>query len=435
MKLLHKIKKLIFHDIWEMQAPQGFSKFLHRQLRIFFIAVKGFRDDKCLLRASALTYITMLSTVPLLAVAFSALKGFGVQNTIRDIALERVTGNLEEVVQQIALYVDNIDVRALGMAGIGALICTAIMMLSHIEKTFNEIWGIKVGRTILRKISDYLSVIIISPLMMTIAISITASAQSKTVVKKMMEMGLSHLAYFLPFITAGIAFSFLYAFMPNTKVKARSAIVGGIWGGALWHIAQWCYINFQIGATRYNAIYGGFAQFPLFLMWVHLSWIIALLGAEISFAHQHVKTYKREQRIFALSARSQEMLSLQMLISIGEYFKNKREEWSAEKFSNRWNIPIRLVNELLFRLEKINTIVGTENKGAHYHPSRPLRQISLEETIKALRNYSEKEKKAPEPVKMNFLRDLFNRLDAASSEKLAGLTLEEAVEKSYDSRP
>ncbi len=435
MKLLYKIKRLVFHDIWEMQAPHRLGKFFHRQLRIFFIVAKGFVDDRCLLRASALTYITLLSIVPLLAVAFSTLKGFGVQNTIRDIALKRVAGNLEQVVEQIASYVDKIDVTALGVVGLGALICTVIMMLSQIERTFNEIWGVKVGRTILRKISDYLSVLIISPLMMAIATSITASIQSKAVVKKVMELGLSQLAHLLPLVTAGIAFSFLYAFMPNTKVKMRSAIVGGVWAGSLWHIAQWCYINFQIGATRYNAIYGSFAQFPLFLIWVHFSWVIALLGAEISFAHQHVKTYKREQKAFALSVRSQEMLALQMLISIGECFKNKADKWSPEWFSTKWNIPIRLINELLFRLEKINTVVRVGDRDSYYYPSRPLKQISIEETIAALRNYSEKEGNALEPVKMNFLRELFDQLDAACSKRLTGLTLEEAVERSHGSHP
>src|SRR5512133_3827601 len=243
------------------------------------------------LRAAALTFYTLLSLVPLLAIAFSVLKGLGVQNSLEPV-LRQVAGDSQEAVSLIVGYVNNTNVKSLGVIGLVFLFVTAVSLLESIEESFNAICGVSENRSPQRRFSDYLSVIIVGPVMLLAATSITSGLQSKWLVRWIIErvyFGDKILLLFqmLPYVSIWITTIFLYMFIPNTKIRLASAILGGILAGTAWQITQWGYFHFQVGVANYNAIYGTLAALPVFLVWIYTSWLIVLFGLEVVCAHQH----------------------------------------------------------------------------------------------------------------------------------------------------
>lgn len=267
--------KFFTQDIWTAESEQvsNVKKRIVMILKGGYLVINGFIKDQCFIRASALTYTFVLSIVPLLAVAFSVLKGFGFQNNAMiQKFLYDITAGREEIADNFLNFLNNTNVGALGAIGVGFLLFSVITLLGNIEKSFNVIWGVQKSRTLGRKFTDYLSVTIISPLLFIVAISATATVQSNGFIHRLLEISVFADIYifllkFVPYIIVCLVLTFIYGFMPNTKVKFTSALTGGIIAGVLWQFAQWGYIKFQIGAAKYNAIYGVFAQIPLFLVW------------------------------------------------------------------------------------------------------------------------------------------------------------------------
>jgi membrane protein len=324
-----RVSRHFRQDIWSMDLG---SLTLWRQRavaasRMLYMVATGFLADQCIIRASALTFTTILSIVPLLAVAFSISKGFGLQNAefFRDF-LMGVSAGRAEVVDKILQYIGNTNVKTLGWMGVGALLLTVFTTVGNVERAFNTIWAVKKGRTNWRKFTDFFSIIIICPLVVLIAASFTVAVQKTNVVhafianpafewlEKLLFKGIS-----LALVWVG--FTFAYAFIPNTRVKLGAAALGGVLAGTLWQTAQWAYINWQIGFTKYNAIYGSFAQLPLFLIWLYISWVLVLLGAEISFAAQRVHTYVRRGVSEGLSPLSRQKTAVLALAHLARRFQ------------------------------------------------------------------------------------------------------------------
>ena len=238
------------HGIWEVD-PSQFNRVqfsLLRQAQVASLVFRDFFADNCLLRASALTYTTLLSIVPLLALMFSLLKGLGVQNTLEPLLLKRIAVGSEQIVTQVLQYINNTSVGRLGTVGLLMLVVTVIALLTNIEKSFNSIWGVTETRTLYRRFSDYFSVVLIGPLLLFAAVSMTTTLASQAFVQKLAQMALvGHLILLLfqvlPYLAMWAAFIFLYIFMPNIKVHFRAALVGGIFGGTLWQLAQWGYVT------------------------------------------------------------------------------------------------------------------------------------------------------------------------------------------------
>ncbi|TMA08271.1 MAG: YihY/virulence factor BrkB family protein, partial [Deltaproteobacteria bacterium] len=230
------------------------------------------------------------------------------------------------------------------------LIATAISVIGNIELSLNRIWGVQKTRSLGRKFSDYLSVLLTFPILMVAALGLISSIQSGTLVRSILQIpGMSYLLLLLailgPYFLIWIGLTFLYSYLPNTTVPLRSAFFGGVIAGTLWQFTQWAYIHFQVGVAKYNAIYGAFAQLPIFLVWLYLSWIVVLLGAVITFAHQNIKTYRKEVLGEAVHHAFREELSLKLLLLIGKSFYSEGEAWTAEALSHKLDVPIRLLNE------------------------------------------------------------------------------------------
>ncbi len=267
------------------RADRGFAA---EALRVLGVSLWKFQTDRALLRASALTYTTLLSLVPLLALMFSVLKGLGVQQRLEPLLLEHLAMGNEEVVTRVLEYVDRTKVGALGAVGLVALLLTAVSVLGNVELSFNDIWQIRRGRTFIRKVSDYTALLVVGPVLLLASLSLTTTLQSPAVLERLSILGqaLPVLLKALPFLAVWLAFTALYLIMPNQRVPVFSALLAGAVAGAVWQVAEVLYVRFQFGITRYNAIYGALAQLPLLLAWVYLSWCIVLLGAELAFVHQ-----------------------------------------------------------------------------------------------------------------------------------------------------
>ncbi len=431
-KLISNLWKFITIDLWELELTEinKIKKFLLYIIKGAYLVIIGFVKDQCLLRSSALTYTTTLSIVPLLAVGFAVSKGFGFQNTdlIKGF-LYKISAGKSEVVNKIIEYINNTNVTALGAIGVATLLLTVISLLGNIEKSFNTIWGVKKARSFGKKFTDYLSITLIYPFLTVIAVSATASLQSNKIVQKILSLSvLSSLYLFLlkmtPYITVWIALTFIYFFMPNTKVKITSALIGGIIGGTLWQLAQVIYIQFQIGVAKYNAIYGSFSQIPLFLIWLYISWIIVLLGAEISFAAQNLKTYHKESGSLNISIKDKDKFALRIMLLLSKNFYANDKMLTNENISEQLNIPVKLVNEILSILDKTSLVIEVKKDDiVYYIPGKPLEKISIYDIINRLHNYGEMKLRVSKDNEYSFINKINEKIDENQKKFLKKFTL------------
>ena len=370
----HRVLHFLTQDIWRIRRtylPRRKSFFINL-LRVFILSIRGFDEDKCQLRASALTFYSLISIVPVVAMAFGIAKGFGFEKVL-EVQLRSKFAGQEEVLNNVINFSHALLENTKGglIAGVGLLVLfwAVIKVLGQIEDSLNDIWGVKEQRSIGRKFSDYLSLMFICPVIMILSSGVTIFI--KTQVTLIMEK-ISVLGTFSPVILPVLGlfpycllwglFTFLYIFMPNTRVRFLSGLLGGIVAGTIFQIVQWVYITFQVGAAQYNAIYGSFAAIPLFLVWLQLSWLIVLYGAELSFAHQNVDTYELEPDALQASHRLKMLLTLQITYHLIQNFVKEEKPLTAGEISQQLEIPIRLVNEIIFSLEKNHIISSTDNE-------------------------------------------------------------------------
>jgi membrane protein len=402
MKLIEFLKT----DLWRLRLKNytGSKFFLLRQLRVAVLSVRGFAEDKCQLRASALTYFSLLSIVPVIAMMFGIAKGFGLEGKVREVVLRRLQGQ-EEVAERIIQFAESLLANTSGgfIAGVGVafLFWAIIKVLSNIENSFNYIWGVKKDRHLGRKFSDYLSMMLVCPFLLVMSSSLTVmiSGQVRNIVEDSSFLNaigpvIGILLKLLPFCTIWITFTFLFIFMPNTRVKWKSGLLGGIVAGTIFQLVQWGYINFQVGAARYGAIYGSFAALPLFLLWLQVSWLIVLYGAEISFAHQNVDTYEFEQDCKNVSHSHKRLVSLLVSHLLVKDFCQGKPPIDANQISEVLEVPIRLVREVVFDLVESGILIEAKKndyKDAAYHPGIDVNKLSIKFIVDALEKHGNSE--------------------------------------------
>ena len=386
-------------DIWRVRLKDLPRKqsFLVKQLRVFLLSVRGFDEDKCQLRASALTFYSLISIVPVVAMAFGIAKGFGFDRHLEQQLLDQFQGQ-EEVIARVITFADSLLTNTKGglIAGVGIIVLfwAVIKVLGNIEASFNDIWGIREARSWGRKFSDYLSVMLLGPVLMIVSSSITVfiTTQVTLIMEKISLLGIfspfiSFLLKALPYGIIWVLFTFLYIFMPNTKVHFKSGLLAGIIAGTIYQIVQFGYITFQVGAAKYNAIYGSFAALPLFLIWLQLSWLIVLFGAEFSFAHQNVDTYEFEPDSLNISGSFKQLLSLQIAHLLVLNFAAGEKPLTATQISHRLEIPIRLVHQILYELGACGIVSDTqteEYKEPAYQPARDIGTLTIRFVIDSL---------------------------------------------------
>jgi len=387
-----RLKKFIWEDLWRLDFTEltRTRKSFFKALQIFLLIGRGSIQNKVLLRASALTFSSLLALVPFFALAFSILKGMGVPQRLEPYVLTKLTAGSEVLVSQLLSYIDRVNARSLGAVGLIILIVTIVMVLGNIEGAFNDIWGIRTSRPWLRKFSDYLSLIFIMPIFFFAALSITASLKSTTL------MGWIHhqptigsififMLQWLPYLLLWGIFTFLFLFIPNTRVRFQSALLAGCFTGLFWQISQWGYVSFQVGVSRYHEIYGAFAQVPIMFVWLYFSWIIVLLGAELCFALQNVETYQQERQSEAVNLLSRYELSIAFLSEIEATFRKGLQPHHAEELAQLSHISIRLARSILNDLVQVGFLKKIIEKNQHYYlPAYQLTNLPVHCVIEKL---------------------------------------------------
>ncbi len=360
--------KYLTEDIWNIplgKLPKR-KTFLIREIRIFVLAFKGFREDKVQLRASALTFNTLLSIIPIAAIAFGIAQSFGFKERL-EIEIRHALEGHEEVMSWILQTTENFLQSSSGgfIAGIGLVILlwSVMQVLNHIEKSFNHIWQIKKSRPWIRKFADYLSIMIVAPVFIVLSGSVTVYLNTKmstisdqALVLSTIKPALVFLLKFVPYVIMWLVLTMLYMVMPNTRVKIKSAFVAGVIAGTLFQLVQMLYINSQIGVSRYSAIYGSFAAFPLFIVWMQISWLVVLMGAEISFANQNVNRYEFESESLKVNSYQKRIITLMILNIIAKRFISGQSPVSASELSKNIQIPVRLAREILYNLNAAGLI-------------------------------------------------------------------------------
>ncbi len=398
-RMVSKIVQFIDRDIWRLslKRPRNFKSWAIHTLRILVLSKNEFAKDQCLFRASALTYYSLLSIVPVFAMAFGVAKGFGLDKLLREKIMENMRGQ-QEVMSRVLEFSENFLQNTKGgiIAGIGLalLFWTIIQVLSNIETSFNAIWGIKKSRTLGKKFTDYLAFMLVAPVVfiMTSSASVFIISQVQVITTKVALLGvfapLVLLALKLvPYLVFSGLLTFLYIFLPNGKIQFRSAFIGGLVAGAIYQVVQWAYIHFQIGASNAGAIYGTFAALPLFLVWLQTSWLIVLYGAELAFAHQNEDSFLYEKDCLSASHEFKTLSALLITHLCVQRFTTGQPPLTSDKIADTLELPIRLTRESIDRLITagvLSPVKGSEDREILYQPARDIQEMTVQFVIERL---------------------------------------------------
>ncbi len=393
---LGQIKNFFEQDIWKISIKDKhplFSFFV-RQGRILFIAVRGFNEDKIQLRASALSFYTLLSIVPILALIFGISQGFGLEDYVVKVLQERFSEHedmLNVLLGFVEKYLGQINEGFITGIGLIILFWTVMKVLGNIESSFNNIWRIKKSRMFTRKFTDYISLLVIAPVLLVIASSFNVSRlQSISENIPFLRYLGSFLKYsftVLSYTLIWFVFTLIYIIIPNTKVRFVPALVAGIIAGTMFQLLQWAYVNFQSLLSGYGAIYGTFAALPLFMIWMEASWLIVLLGGEISYAYQNSVHYEQEAEGINVSQKDKRTLILLVIRKIVRNFVDGKPAMNATEIASGLAIPVRLVRDIIYNLLNAKIIIETLNheiREVAYQPAIDPSKITVSFVIDAL---------------------------------------------------
>jgi membrane protein len=400
---LGHLRRWFGQEIWRLDAvPRKWGgRALRRLSRLVFLTLSGFDSDRCMVRASALTYTTLLSLVPLLAVCFSILKGLGwyedfrqnrLQSWLDELAPAGQAGqqdfaqSLRAGIEKIIAMVDSTDVRGLQAIGLVLVIWAVVRLLDTIESAFNDIWGARRARSWVRKLTDYLAVVFVAPILIAISGGLTAAVNDSVsgVVGVDFTLLLSYLLRLSPLLLTWAAFAFVYAALPNTRTHARASLIGGFVAAVAWQVALALHVRFQIGVANFNAIYSTFAALPIFLIWVQLSWAIVLLGAELAYAVQHEGEFRRIVGWREPSPRERARLVVRVAVRLAQTFVEDAPPRSAAGLARELGVPSAPVEEALETLSAAGLAACSDDPdGGHWRVSRDPGRVSLSDVIDA----------------------------------------------------
>ena len=380
--------KFITEDVWRVTDMEisNTKKKGYNFVKIISLVARRFSEDKLSNKASALTYSTLLSLVPLLAVLLSIARGFGFRNIVESQLFDNFPGQKEILAKAfdfVNSYLEQAQKGVFVGLGLVLLLYTVLNLISGIEDNFNMIWQVKKGRPYYRKFTDYFSALLLLPVFFIFSsgLSIFVSTMLGTIDKY--EVLTPVYGFFIkltPFFVSILAFTFLYMFMPNTKVQFKHALYAGIFAGSAFLLFQYLYINGQIWVSKYNAIYGSFAFLPLLLLWLQLSWLICLIGAEFSYASQNIRTFNFEADSKNITRRYYDFVMLTVASLIIKRFEKGHPPYTADEISVNFKIPIRLTHQVIFNLhelEIINEVKENDDRQTYYQPALDINKITV----------------------------------------------------------
>ncbi|MBW1986346.1 MAG: YihY/virulence factor BrkB family protein [Deltaproteobacteria bacterium] len=383
VKYIPTLRHFFSHTIWLPESLESRWHWVFALVQIPVLAFHGLIRRKSLIRISALAYSTVLALIPLLARLLAAQ------------LLPRLAGGSQEFARQILNYIEATKVTSLGIFGVIWLLVALVLVMTNVEQAFNEVWGVPHTRPWWRKLSDYLSIFLLLPLLMAVSLSIATAIRGHPAIRGFFQTVLpgifdSASSYLISFGLIWLAFTFIYLVMPNTRVRFLSALLGGIVGGSLWQVAQWIFLWFQATATYYNAIYGALYQLLFLIIWIFWSWLVILFGSEVAFAHQHLPQLVKEfRRPHQEGQNVDEYLGLAALMAIGKRFYREQEPLTLNELTELFSLEPNSALELVKALQLSGLVVElatSDGQGlATYLPQRPLDRVSTLEVINGLR--------------------------------------------------
>ncbi|NIQ95558.1 MAG: YihY family inner membrane protein [Desulfuromonadales bacterium] len=430
-------------DIWEIDVRglRTGKRLAVRLSQIVSVVLRDFFADQCLVRASALSFTTILAIVPLFALMFSLFKGIGgVESTLQPFLLEKLTLGSPQISEKILQYVENTSAGQLGAVGLGALILSVIALLTNVENSFNHIWGVKGTRPFFRVVAYYSSLVIVGPVFILAAISMTTSLKNQAFVQILLDQPVVGSTIYLvfqvvPYLAMWAVFIFVYLFIPNLKVDLRAAVIGGIFAGTLWLIAQGFYVDLQIGVARYNAIYGTMAALPILLVWIFISWVIVFLGLELTYVFQNLASISREQLGENVDFASRELVALTLLLVVTRKFYAGEKPWSLEKLSETLEIPPRLGRSIANELVDLNLLIearSSDQDDFGYQPARAPDQVTVFEVLQDLREDGVRFTRRRKRSEFRLVGAIEDKLKEASREVLDEMTLLDLAQSSME---
>ncbi len=394
-RLLNRVDDFFRRRLWQDEGHPPAVLFAYQCLRILILAGRGLIKDQSLVRSSALAYATILGFIPLFALLFAILQALGMPRLLATYFLENLAPGSQDFVNQILHYIEGIKVTSLGVFAVVALLGDLVIIMTNVEKAFNKIWQVSHTRAWSRKVSDYLSIFLLFPILMAVALSLSASFLS-------IHLGIhDFLAAVLPhtFFTATrwlvslgvlwLAFIFIYLVMPNTRVRFWSAVLGGVVGGSVWQLAQWLFISLQGRSAYYNAIYGALYNLLFIFIWMFWCWLILLFGTEVAFAHQNLDRLSREFRRPPLPPEPvDEYLGLAALLSISARFHRRQPPLSLEELAQILPQGNNLAARVVQMLQDCNLVVQVapekRARSPQFLPNLPLSQVTVAEVLECL---------------------------------------------------
>jgi len=437
---LTKFMSSLTQSIWltELSDVPSWKARLVRATRILFAVLRDLKDGQITLRAMSLVYTTLLSLVPLLAVSFSVLKAFGVHNQIEPLLLNLLTPlgpQGTEITTSIIGFVEKMKVGVLGAIGVALLFYTVVSLMQKIEGAFNYAWRVTQVRPLHQRFSDYLSVVMIGPVLVFSAIALTGTVMSNGFVVWLSDFevlgwliaGLSRL---VPYLLIIVAFAFIYIFIPNTKVKIVPALYGAVVAGVLWETAGRIFASVVVSSSSYVAIYSAFAALIFFLIWLYVGWLIMLVGANISFYIQNPDYVSSPRRELNLSNHMKERLALAIMLHVARNFYHDKTALTGKQIATRLKIPSDIIEQVLAALEKQSLISQTNDKIARYLPAQPLDEMSVADVLQAIRHANEDKHLNPAMLPSDKEVDaVFEQMNSTLKDAFAEQTIKQLIKK------
>ena len=386
---IKEIIEFFTETIFHKEYRSSWLNWLVRQYKIFFYTARGLHEHGMLVRCAALTFYTLISIVPILALVFAVVKGFGI---IEDLIANfyALFPKNPEIVDYVVEFankaLENTRSGIVAVVGIATFLWAVVRVFSSIESAFNNIWEVTSTRNIARKISDYIAVLVTAPILWIVANGVSSYAQS--LFGGIDAEWVVWVSKLLSTVVMWMMFSFFYYVIPNTSVRLGSAVMAGIVAGTAFILFQWGYLYLQVLMTSYNAVYGSFAALPLFLIWVQSSWMILLFGGELSFAFQNIDKFDEERESLHISYDSRRKVLLAAMLVAIRHFMAGKGAISLSEVRRELNLPTRIVNSVLRSLveSKLLLELPSEGKGSEecFVPSKDVSTYTIYSILEAV---------------------------------------------------
>ena len=410
-----------------------------RLIRVGHLLFRGYVDDDLPIHASSLTFVTLASLVPILAVGFALVKGFGMaQDQLANVShmgwFTRMPAQWQEFVQWILDRVSTTNFSALGWIGLVFFVFTAVLLLANVEKSFNRVWGVDKNRSLLRQITNYTSVLVLVPLLIGLAGGLKAQI---AISRKIFGIDANVWAQDLAaFGVIWLAIGFLYVFVPNTRVRLRPAVLSSLLTTLVFLGWMRMFTVMQAGVTNYDRIYGAFAAVPVFMLWMYVTWVILLLGAEFTFALQNSDTYQLESAADTASMRARMLVALMILRRAGKAMGGGHGPFDAAAFARQNRAPIRLINSVMAVLVKRGYLAQVASRDASFVLMRAPESIRIRELVSELMHEGGGHAEIEGGLTLDApLKDTMARIEHGLGQGFGDLTLADMVAAALADKP